>query len=153
VLVPVGGGGLASGVATAVKRCARTCSVIGVEPELAADAVESLAPVEVVVWPTEQTVRTPPTGLRTNLSELHAGAPARYLDGIVTVSEAEILSTVGSLARTAGWWPSPAGRSPRPRGCTTGRCAEVRVDEPGRGRGQRRQPRPRAASLGTAQGP
>ena len=43
VLVPVGGGGLASGVATAVKALRPSTAVIGVEPELAADARESLA--------------------------------------------------------------------------------------------------------------
>jgi threonine dehydratase len=43
VLVPVGGGGLASGVAAAVKALRPEARVIGVEPELAADARESLA--------------------------------------------------------------------------------------------------------------
>ena len=38
VLVPIGGGGLASGVATAVKALRPSARVIGVEPELAADA-------------------------------------------------------------------------------------------------------------------
>src|ERR1019366_8315105 len=41
VLVPVGGGGLASGVAAAVKALRPAALVIGVEPELAADARES----------------------------------------------------------------------------------------------------------------
>ena len=40
VLVPVGGGGLASGVATAIRALRPTVRVIGVEPELAADARE-----------------------------------------------------------------------------------------------------------------
>ena len=43
VLVPVGGGGLASGVAAAVRALRPEARVIGVEPELAADARESLA--------------------------------------------------------------------------------------------------------------
>jgi len=38
VLVPIGGGGLASGVAAAVKAVRPTVRVVGVEPELAADA-------------------------------------------------------------------------------------------------------------------
>ena len=42
VLVPIGGGGLASGVAAAVKALRPAARVIGVEPELAADARESL---------------------------------------------------------------------------------------------------------------
>ena len=42
ILVPVGGGGLASGVATAAKAIRPDVTVIGVEPELAAEARESL---------------------------------------------------------------------------------------------------------------
>src|SRR5579864_4454731 len=42
VVVPVGGGGLSSGVATAVKESRRGVRVVGVEPEFAADAQASL---------------------------------------------------------------------------------------------------------------
>ncbi len=48
VLVPIGGGGLASGVATAIKALRPGVRVIGVEPELAADARESLERGEIV---------------------------------------------------------------------------------------------------------
>jgi threonine dehydratase len=109
VVVPVGGGGLASGVAAAVKALAPQTRVIGVEPELAADAVESLAAGELVTWPAEQTVRTVADGLRTNLSELTLAHLRAHLDGIVTVTEAEILSTVGSLARTVRLVAEPSG--------------------------------------------
>src|SRR5690606_16468530 len=50
VLVPVSGGGLSSGVAAAVKALKPHARVIGVEPELAADARESLERGEVVTW-------------------------------------------------------------------------------------------------------
>src|SRR5580658_9766738 len=42
ILAPVGGGGMISGVATAVKLSKPSVKVIGVEPELAADAQASL---------------------------------------------------------------------------------------------------------------
>src|SRR5699024_5249939 len=42
VLVPVSGGGLASGIGAAIKGLCPNARVIGVEPELAADAQESL---------------------------------------------------------------------------------------------------------------
>jgi threonine dehydratase len=109
VLVPVGGGGLASGVAAAVKALSPTTRVIGVEPELAADAAESLAAGRVVEWPSDQTVRTVADGLRTNLSELTLAHLRAHLDGIVTVTESEILSTVGSLARTMRVVAEPSG--------------------------------------------
>ena len=51
VLVPVGGGGLASGVVVAVKALRPRARVIGVEPELAADARESLEAGRIVEWP------------------------------------------------------------------------------------------------------
>ena len=40
--MPIGGGGLASGVAAAIRALAPNARLIGVEPELAADARESL---------------------------------------------------------------------------------------------------------------
>ena len=43
VLVPIGGGGLASGIAAAIRRLRPERRIIGVEPELAADARDSLA--------------------------------------------------------------------------------------------------------------
>src|SRR5437868_11747439 len=42
ILVPVGGGGMISGIATAIKLRKPSAKVIGVEPELAADAQASL---------------------------------------------------------------------------------------------------------------
>src|SRR5262245_46632948 len=65
VLVPIGGGGLASGVATAVKALRPDVRVIGVEPELAADARESLEAGEIVRWPAELVSRTIADGTRT----------------------------------------------------------------------------------------
>ncbi len=109
VLVPVGGGGLASGVATAIKTLSPGVRVIGVEPELAADAAESLERGAVVRWSFEQTVRTVADGLRTWLSELTFAHVRAYLDGIVTASEADILSTVGSLARDYRVVAEPSG--------------------------------------------
>jgi threonine dehydratase len=109
VLVPVGGGGLASGVATAVKALSPATRVIGVEPELAADAAESLAAGSLITWPVQQTGRTVADGLRTTLSELTYAHLAARLDGIATVSEDQILSTVGSLARDYRVVAEPSG--------------------------------------------
>jgi threonine dehydratase len=109
VLVPVGGGGLAAGVASAVKAIRPDVRVVGVEPELAADAAQSLREGQVVVWPTEQTYRTAADGLRTNLSELTLAHLRAHLAGIVTVTEAEILDTVAQLARSARLVAEPSG--------------------------------------------
>lgn len=109
VLVPVSGGGLASGIATAVKALNPAVTVLGVEPELAADAAESLAAGRVVVWEPSLTFRTIADGLRANLSELTLAHLREHLDGIVTVSEAEIRSAMGHLARSARLVAEPSG--------------------------------------------
>jgi threonine dehydratase len=109
VLVPVGGGGLASGVATAVKALRPSATVIGVEPELAADAQESLREGRLVTWSAERTYRTVADGLRTPTSELTLAHLAARLDGIITVTEDEILDTVGLLARSARLVVEPSG--------------------------------------------
>src|ERR1700730_3925204 len=109
VLVPVGGGGLAAGVASAVKALRPDVKVVGVEPELAGDAAQSLRDGEVSVWPTERTYRTAADGLRTNLSDLTFGHLRERLDGIITVTEEEILNTVGELARWARLVVEPSG--------------------------------------------
>ena len=109
VLVPVGGGGLASGVATAVKARRPGAAVIGVEPALAADARESLTVGELRVWPPEQTFRTVADGLRTGLSELTLAHLRARLDGIVTVTEPEILDTTRAMVREARLVVEPSG--------------------------------------------
>ncbi len=86
VLVPIGGGGLASGVATAIKALRPEARVIGVEPELAADARDSLERGEIVRWPAELVSRTIADGTRTQaLGRAHfrppAGPPGRDRDG------------------------------------------------------------------------
>jgi threonine dehydratase len=109
VLVPVGGGGLASGVATAITALCPSARVIGVEPELAGDAAESLRAGRLVEWPTETRYRTVADGLRTGLSPLTFAHLRERLAGIVTVTEAQILATVGVLARSARVVAEPSG--------------------------------------------
>lgn len=110
VVVPVSGGGLSSGVATAVKALMPAARVFGVEPELAADAKESLETGSLVRWPAEQTGRTMADGLRTNsLGPLPFEHLRRYLDGIVTVAEDEIAEAMRQLARRARLVVEPSG--------------------------------------------
>ena len=110
VLVPVSGGGLSSGIATAIKALVPSCRVIGVEPELAADAKESLERGELVTWPGELTGRTMADGLRTqSLGPLPFEHLLRYCDGIVTVSEEEMAEAMRQLASRARLVVEPSG--------------------------------------------
>jgi threonine dehydratase len=110
VLVPIGGGGLASGVAAAVRAIRPACRVIGVEPELAADARDSLAAGRIVEWPAELVGRTIADGTRTqSLGRRTFAHLAALLDRIVTVSEEEIGAAVRIAADEARLVVEPSG--------------------------------------------
>jgi threonine dehydratase len=110
VYVPVSGGGLASGVATALKALRQDVRIFGVEPELAADALESLREGAIVRWPADKTGRTMADGQRVQaLGRLPFAHLRAYLDGIVTVSEAEILEAMRVLAVDARIVAEPSG--------------------------------------------
>ena len=110
VLVPIGGGGLASGVAAAVKALRPGARVVGVEPELAADARDSLARGEIVEWSAADVSRTIADGTRTQALGLRTFAHLRaLLDGIVTVTEEEIAAAVRLAAEEARLVVEPSG--------------------------------------------
>jgi threonine dehydratase len=110
VLVPVGGGGMISGVATAIKLSRPQAKVIGVEPELAADAQASLRSGRIVEFPAESVTRTLADGLRTqSVGAVNFEHIQRYVDDIVTVSEEEILEAARRLARDAKTTAEPSG--------------------------------------------
>jgi threonine dehydratase len=110
VLVPIGGGGLASGVAVAIRALAPDARVIGVEPELAADARDSLAAGRIVRWPAEDVSRTIADGTRTQaLGGRTFAHLAALLDSIVTVSETEIAAAVRLVAEESRLVAEPSG--------------------------------------------
>ncbi len=96
LFVPVGGGGLISGCALAAAALSPACRVVGVEPEIAADANHSWRAGEVTVLPTVP--RTIADGLRTRyVGDRNLAIMRRYVHDMTTVSEAEILSTLRFL--------------------------------------------------------
>jgi threonine dehydratase len=110
VLAPVSGGGLLSGIATAVKQLNPQTKVYGVEPELAADTAESLRTGAIVTWGAELTSRTIADGLRTqsvgvrNFAHIQA-----YVDGIITVTESEIRAAMRAIVAATHLIPEPSG--------------------------------------------
>jgi threonine dehydratase len=110
VLVPVGGGGMLSGVATAIKLSKPGVKVIGVEPELAADAQASLRSGKIVQSTAEQTSRTIADGLRTqSIGAINFEHIRQYVDDIVTVREDEIRQATRWLATNPKTVAEPSG--------------------------------------------
>lgn len=110
VFSPVGGGGLISGVAAAIKLTNPKIKVIGVEPELAADAQASLRAGKIVHFPAEQVSRTIADGLRTqSIGSINFEHVRAFVDDIVTVSEDEILTAMKVLAENSATVAEPSG--------------------------------------------
>ncbi len=110
VLVPVGGGGMLSGIATAIKLSKPSMKVIGVEPELAADAQASFRAGRIIQFEAEQVSRTSADGLRTqSLGEITFAHIRRYVDDIVTVSEDHIRKALRLLVADPKTAAEPSG--------------------------------------------
>ena len=110
VLVPIGGGGQISGIATAIKLSGSKAKVIGVEPELAADAQASFRSGKIVQFTAEQVTRTSADGLRTQaIGEINFEHIRRFVDDVVTVTEPEILQAIRRLALHAKLVAEPSG--------------------------------------------
>ena len=93
VLVCTGGGGLLSGIALALSQLCPNAQIIGVEPELAADASESFAKGERVSWSAADTSRTLADGVRTQeLGSYTFELIKKHVHGFVTVTEEAILA-------------------------------------------------------------
>jgi len=110
VLVPIGGGGLISGIAAALKMSRPQVAIVGIEPELANDAQLSLRRGEIVALPIEQTRETAADGMRaTQLGDITFRYICEYVDDIITVSEEEIRAAVRTLALDSRLVAEPSG--------------------------------------------
>ena len=110
VLVPVSGGGLISGIAAAVRAACPAAAVVGVEPELAADARESFRRGERVSWPSADVQRTVADALRVEQVGALPFAHIRELvTGMVTVTEDEMIAAVRLLASHVRLIAEPGG--------------------------------------------
>ena len=98
ILVPIGGGGLASGVSTLAKLLNPNVKVIGVEPSGAASMKASLEAGHIVTLPTVETiadgvaVKTPGDQVLPYIQE--------NLDGIITIDDSELVSAFLDMTET-----------------------------------------------------
>jgi threonine dehydratase len=107
VVVPVGGGGLISGVATAVKAVRPHARVVGVEPEAGDDVARSLRAGERVAVEVPQTIAD---GQQvTTPGELTWAVIRTLVDDVVTVSDAEIVDAMRLLFERVKVVAEPSG--------------------------------------------
>jgi threonine dehydratase len=110
VLVPVGGGGLISGISAAIKLSGSKAKVIGIEPELANDAQQSLRAGKVVSLPPERVSGTLADGLRTqSIGHLNFEMISKYVDDIITVDEHEIRGAMRRIMSDMRLVAEPSG--------------------------------------------
>ncbi|MCU1286775.1 MAG: Pyridoxal-5-phosphate-dependent enzyme beta subunit [Acidobacteriales bacterium] len=110
VLVPVSGGGLISGVAAALKARKPNIKIVGVEPELAADAQASLKAGKIIKFDPEKVTKTIADGLRTTpVGAIPFEYIYKYVDDIVTVTEDEIRAAVKRLLLESRFLAEPSG--------------------------------------------
>ena len=91
IIVPLGGGGLISGIAIAAKALKPSIKIIGAEPELAGDAAASKR--EGSIQPAMKPV-TIADGLRTSLGPLTFPVVRDLVDEVVLVPEADIVASM-----------------------------------------------------------
>ncbi|MGN7778193.1 threonine ammonia-lyase [Mycolicibacterium sp. 22603] len=109
VVIPVSGGGLASGIGTAIRALCPDAQIFGVEPELAADTAAGLRRGTRVDMPIEDRNRTIADGLRSQPSELTFAHLQHVLTDVLTVSEDEIRAAVAELAFKGRLVAEPSG--------------------------------------------
>ncbi|MCW2933060.1 MAG: Pyridoxal-5-phosphate-dependent protein beta subunit [Actinomycetia bacterium] len=109
-LVPVSGDGLISGIAVAIRALLPGTEVIGVEPELAADARDSLRQGFPVAWPAADVARTAADALRVEqVGDLTFAHIRELVTDIVTVTAEQMPTAVRRLALEARLVAEPGG--------------------------------------------
>jgi threonine dehydratase len=110
VIVPVGGGGLISGISTAIKSSRPTVKVYGVEPLGAPKLQAALKAGKIVTFESPKSIAD---GLiPAAVGELALEACKKHVDGVYTVSDDEILSAMKLLIRESHIFPEPSGAAP-----------------------------------------
>ncbi|MEX2044901.1 MAG: pyridoxal-phosphate dependent enzyme, partial [Opitutus sp.] len=108
VIVPVGGGGLLSGTAIAVKSLCPGAIVFGAEPQQADDAAESLRAGKIVSKP----AHTIADGLRTMLGDRTFPIIRANVAGIQTTSEEAIVAAMRRIWEVLKLVVEPSGAVP-----------------------------------------
>src|SRR5713101_448675 len=110
VIVPVGGGGLISGISIAIKSLKPSARVFGVEPSGATKMAASLSAGKIVRIEDPKSIAD---GLiPASVGELTLEACQKNVDRMFSVSDDEILSAMKLLMQEAHIFPEPSGSAP-----------------------------------------
>ena len=110
VIVPVGGGGLISGIAIAIKSLKPSARIYGVEPSGATKMAASLAAGKLVRIEDPRSIAD---GLvPASVGDLTLEACQKNIDGMFSVSDDEILAAMKQLVLEAHIFPEPSGSAP-----------------------------------------
>lgn len=96
IVVPIGGGGLISGIAAAAKMIKPDIKIIGVEPSGAASATEALKKNKVITLPEANTIADGTAVKR--IGDLTFNCIKQYVDEVVTVDDYELTEAFLLLA-------------------------------------------------------
>lgn len=96
IVVPIGGGGLISGIAAAAKMIKPDIKIIGVEPSGAASATEALKKNKVITLPEANTIADGTAVKR--IGDLTFDCIKQYVDEVVTVDDYELTEAFLLLA-------------------------------------------------------
>jgi threo-3-hydroxy-L-aspartate ammonia-lyase len=107
VVVPVGGGGMASGVAAAIKLSKPSVRIVAVEPEGAPKMSKSLEAGQPITLPSSRSIADGLMNLRPG--DITFAHIRKFVDEVVTVSEGDIASAVAWLFRHARLVVEPSG--------------------------------------------
>jgi threonine dehydratase len=107
LLVPLGGGGLLAGSALAAATLSPSCKVIGVEPEAGNDGQQSLRSGRIVDIAVPQTIAD--GAQTTHLGQHNFAVMRRFVDDIVTVSDAQLKATMRFFAERMKMVVEPTG--------------------------------------------
>jgi threonine dehydratase len=107
VVVPVGGGGLISGISIAIKAKKPSVKIFGAEPATAAKLEASMKAGKLTSVQDPHSIADgliPPS-----MGDLTFEACSKYVDGVFTVSDEEILAAMKLIIKEARIFPEPSG--------------------------------------------
>lgn len=128
VVVPIGGGGLAAGIAAAVKQSHPGVKVVGVEPAGAAAMKASIEAGRPVTLPSTHSIADGLLPVRPG--DLTFAHVQRFVDAVITVEDDEIAAAVLWIYDNAGIVAEPSGAAATAAVLTGALDAAMEVDGP-----------------------